>query len=58
MVFSGGGDGIMEAANRGAAESGGRSADFNISLPHEQSPNEFIPKELSLQFHYFFMRKL
>ena len=58
VVCSGGGGGIMEAANRGAAEAGGQSVGFNISLPHEQAPNNFIPKELSFQFHYFFMRKL
>ena len=58
VVCSGGGGGIMEAANRGASEAGGRSVGFNISLPLEQKPNEFIPNELSFQFHYFFMRKL
>ncbi len=58
VVCSGGGGGIMEAANRGASEAGGRSVGFNISLPQEQKPNEFIPNELSFQFHYFFMRKL
>ena len=58
VVCSGGGGGIMEAANRGASEAGGRSVGFNISLPREQEPNDFIPNELSFQFHYFFMRKL
>ena len=58
VVCSGGGGGIMEAANRGASEAGGRSVGFNISLPLEQKPNDFIPNALSFQFHYFFMRKL
>ncbi len=58
VVCSGGGGGIMEAANRGAADAGGRSIGLNISLPHEQRPNPFISPELSFEFHYFFMRKL
>jgi uncharacterized protein (TIGR00730 family) len=58
LICSGGGHGIMEAANRGAAEAGGRTVGLNISLPEEQAANEFITPELSFEFHYFFMRKL
>ncbi len=58
VICSGGGPGIMEAANRGAAEAGGSSIGLSIQLPHEQLPNPYITPELNLCFHYFFMRKL
>lgn len=58
VICSGGGGGIMEAANRGASEAGGRTIGLNIGLPREQVLNPYVTPELSFQFRYFFMRKL
>jgi uncharacterized protein (TIGR00730 family) len=57
VVCTGGGPGLMEAANRGASEARGLNIGLNISLPHEQSDNPYISRELNFEFNYFFMRK-
>jgi uncharacterized protein (TIGR00730 family) len=57
-IVTGGGPGIMEAANRGAFESGAQTAGLNIVLPHEQAPNPYLTPELSFQFYYFALRKM
>jgi uncharacterized protein (TIGR00730 family) len=58
VIATGGGPGIMEAANRGAADAGAPSIGFNIALPHEQQPNPYSTPDLTFQFHYFAMRKM
>jgi len=58
VIATGGGPGLMEAANRGAADAGAPSIGFNIALPHEQLPNAYTTPELTFSFHYFAMRKM
>ncbi len=58
VICSGGGPGVMEAANRGADDVGAKTVGLNIVLPHEQAPNPYVTPELSLQFHYFAIRKM
>jgi uncharacterized protein (TIGR00730 family) len=58
VIATGGGPGLMEAANRGAADAGAPSIGFNVSLPHEQDPNPYSTPELTFRFHYFAIRKM
>ncbi len=58
VIATGGGPGIMEAANRGASDAGAPSIGFNITLPHEQEPNAYSTPDLTFRFHYFAMRKM
>jgi uncharacterized protein (TIGR00730 family) len=58
VIATGGGPGVMEAGNRGAMEAGGASIGFNIVLPHEQAPNEYVTPGLCFNFHYFAIRKM
>jgi uncharacterized protein (TIGR00730 family) len=58
VIATGGGPGVMEAANRGAREAGAPTIGFNITLPHEQMPNPYTTPDLTFRFHYFAMRKM
>jgi uncharacterized protein (TIGR00730 family) len=58
VIMTGGGPGVMEAGNRGAADAGGRSIGLNIVLPHEQAPNTYVTPDLCFNFHYFAIRKM